>query len=350
MSKTVRLPAILAIIFLSACTGGGAAEDLLEAYLKNVENATGSEGRSAARPFLLTYPSHRDRTLPVEDIRVGLLGFLKYYGCDLMHLVSERNTILGKVMPISQRLMYEIEFLQRAEGCYQRIIQQLEPDEAFLEEIRKTIRIKRENLAKVFWNATFDSPEMQKAFSLAVRPLSPGDEEEVYADSHNAIDYFHGLGERLGDPLLEVEKSKLEQQYYALQRYQYGGRLANSLVQLIDYLNRASHALEAAIEKQSLCPPGKPNEKDRLLQALFKEDYAEGIQPYLSSIRQQGKNWLAAIDRLIEIQSIEIPGAFADYRRRMLSLDAKDGLWQEFENAIRRHEAAWRIVSKRCGL
>jgi hypothetical protein len=71
------------------------------------------------------------------------------------------------------------------------------------------------------------------------------------------------------------------------------------------------------------------------------------IGPYLSQIHQQGKNWLGEINRLVAVQEIQMPMAFAEYQAQMLSL--KEGLWRHFDNAIHRHTQAWQVILSQCG-
>lgn len=350
---TVLIPALVILLCLGLFISGSgkdSAQGMLQDYLTRVENATGIDSPPTEQIALQTYPTHRTRTLPIEDIRVGFFSYLKLYNCDLFNLVSERNSVMGRVMPISQKLVYEIKFLQGAEKCYRKLAEQAETYKGFLGDFAETIQIKRQNLPSVFWNATFDSPEMQKAFSLAVQPLHPDEDDTPYTHSRQAIDYFHRVGAQLEHPVFTIDKSELEGQYFSLQLHQYGGRLLTSIAQLTAYLNRIAHSLETAINDRPLCYQQKPNQKARILETIFLKYYAGRVVPYLSQVHQQGQDWLGAINQLIAIQKVQVPQAFADYRAQMLSLDAEGSLWRAFENATHRHTKAWQQLLGQCGL
>jgi len=335
------------VVLLPACGDKNSTQALLQDYLRRVENATGITSQAEAKTPLYPYPSRQERALPMTRIRIGLLNYFKFYDCRFFRLINERNSIMGKVMPISQRLNYEIAFLQGAEECYRQLNRTTPAEEPFMLEFRRVIEQKSADLANIFWNATFDSPELQQTFSLAVSPLKT-DEQVGYAPSKQALDYFYRLGQRLGQPIGEVDLDELENHYYALQRYSYGGRLFQTLRQFIDYLNKASFALENAIAGRPLCYQRRANQKARILENIFHKYYIGAVHDHSAQIYQQGRDWLRAVNRLIDVQAVALPPAFASYRRQMLALDG--GLWQSYKTAVERHARAWQALLDQCGL
>lgn len=330
-------------LLLSACAQSP-GERLVEDYLTRLEDAGGVVRPDSDPVLLRVYPGHRERTLDLPDLRIGLPGLLDYGQCGMLGLISERNSILGKVMPISQRLVYEIRFLRGAEACVAAIEASAEPDRTFLAKLRETLAIKRETLAAVFWNATFDSPELAKSLSLAVQPLAPG-RDNGFQISQRAIEYFRMLARQLGDPSLTLDSAVLEQQYQVLQAEQYGGRLLVTLALLGGALYQASTLLETVANRPDPCrtPAGES------LPAVHREMVGPRLRPYLDQVREQGRRWLGALGGLLEAQSITPPEVFADYYRHMLSLDSRNGLWQRFERAWQRHRRLWYELLKRCG-
>jgi hypothetical protein len=355
MTPFKHLPAAtLSIILLCACAllscdSGNSAESALQDYLTRVQNATDVDGELSEPATLLTYPSRRDRSVRIEEIRIGLIDFFSFYDCDLFRLVNERNSNLGKIMPISQRLVYEIKFLRAAEACEHQLAAQPDDNEGFRRQLRDVIVLKKTTLPRVFWNATFDSDEMQKAFSLAVSPLNLND-ETAYAGSRQALGYLQGVSNVLTDPSTDVSIDQLETHYYALQRGRYGGRLLQSMAQLTRYLDAAAHSLEAVLQDRTLCFQRKPTKQAKILLTVLTKFYGSRIQPYLSRIHQQGRSWLIAVNALIDRPGIPIPVAFARYRERMLSLEHDGSIWIQFERAVSRHTKAWQALLKHCGL
>ncbi len=339
----------LAVVLAGGCGAAQSPEGLLEDYVYRVGNASGAHGSAADPPILAVYPSPRERSLPLADLRLGIVRFFQLHGCELFSVISERNSILGRVMPISRRLDYELRFLQSATACRARLAAEPAPDPELLMELDQIIAIKADNLARVFWNATLASPEMQKAFSLAVPPLEPA-EDTAFVNSLQALNYFNSLGRRLGEPTLTLSLEDLESQYYTLQLQQYGGRLLHALALLSDTLERAAAALEAAVDTRPVCFRQQPSERGRILHTVFVKFYAGRVRPYLSQVHRQGEAWLTAINGLIHMQNVEPPPSFAVYHARMLAMDTQTGLWQRFRRATQRHTQAWQVVLRQCGL
>ncbi|MDX1529503.1 MAG: DUF3080 family protein, partial [Gammaproteobacteria bacterium] len=108
-------------VLLSAvgCDSATDPEAMLADYVGRVENMTEVEVLDGAgyRAALLAYPERRDRRLPLADVRIGMLDFLVLIQCGLQEIVGERNSALGKVMPVSQQLIYEHRLLVSAREC-----------------------------------------------------------------------------------------------------------------------------------------------------------------------------------------------------------------------------------------
>jgi hypothetical protein len=95
---------------------------------------------------LLPYPGRRDRSIPVADMRIGITEFIHLYDCDLFRLINERNSNLGKIMPISRRLVYEITFLDSASDCQRKLTAEPNVEIEFRDRLRDIIETKRARL------------------------------------------------------------------------------------------------------------------------------------------------------------------------------------------------------------
>lgn len=345
--RGLRCVLLLYIGLLLAACGTGPGEQLIEDYLQRLEQAA-PMGLPAVDPVTLQrYPGHRERTLALQEIRVGLFGMLDYRRCEMLHLISERNSILGRVMPISQRLLYEVRFLQQAEACHQRLeaVAELHGDDEaeadFRGRLREVIERKRADLAPVFWNATFDSPEMAKAHSLAVSPLVP-ESDNGLAASLQAVDYFIRLGAILegAGPAVDLDGATLERQYEILQAEQYSGRLLTTVALLSPVLRQAVAVLTALGDDSARC--------SNALLAVYHETVRGEFGAYIEQVHHAGRSWLGAMERLLARQRVAPPSSMLDYHARMLSLRHPQGLWQRFERQRLRHDRLWQDLVRRC--
>jgi hypothetical protein len=325
---------------------------MLADYLSRVRNATDtvvSNGTNAAA--LLPYPRRRERQLALANIRVGLIDFLSLGRCGLQSLVGERNSVMGKVQPISQRLVYEHRFLVKAAACRKRLLQEREPDEDFIAQINAAIQSKQHDLPKLFWNATFGSPEFEKLFARTSEPLSARQPETPSQGMTEALRYLIGLHARLGDPQLELNTHRLEQHYFDLQAQPYGGKVLRSIELLARALSGAATALEhRAATAPPLCFRARMTRSGRVLQVIFRKYYVEGVGPYVARVHQYGQEVLQLINQLAELQLEAAPPGFRNYYHKQLSLAANDGLWRAFTSAIEHHTRVWGLLLEQCDI
>ncbi len=334
---------------LLGCDRAGSPESMLDDYADRVENVT-EVAAELPPPFPLeSYPSHRARRMEFEELRIGVLDALKLVDCNLLPLIVERNAILGRVMPASQRLIYEIRFLQGLRACAGLLDRGGTGDPELHEFMSVTLAAKERGLRKVLWAATFDSTEMESVFSLANAPL-PTVGDGGFVNSHQAILALVRLAESLR-ALESVPDSKaLEAHLQSLYLHEYGGRLAKTLDLLRRYLERAAGTLELAVAERPFCHSGVPNRKSKILKTVFIKFYGGAVQPFLARVHQQARQWHRALRALLAEQPQPLPQAFQSYWQKMWSQSHESGLWQHFERAVRRHTEAWQALLGGCGL
>jgi hypothetical protein len=342
----------LSLLVLLGCSNPFTVEGRLEDYLYRVRNTTGI---SPAEPdfevsALERYPRKRDRTWDLDEARVGLLDYLALGGCELQQLVSERNSGLGKVMQPSQTLLYEHHFVVQAEDCIALLRNGSDKDKALSRELQEVLSSKRADLPKVYWNATFGSPEFEKMFSLANGPLPIWSGEDASPAVMNSLNYFVSLEGRLGRPEIEIDSSDLEQHYHDLQLDRYGGRLLRSVQLLTLYLEAVAVTLEGRLEEGPVCPVGRLSEEGEILQTVFREIYAPDIQLYVSRVHHKARAWWELTDRLANSPTSQMPPGFQAYYDGQIRMDREEGPWLRFEHAIRHHAAAWQAVLDECDM
>ena len=327
------------LILLLAGLGGcsNPVEPLLDDYRTGLEQITGRQADNNTRVQPLTWPDRRDRQLPIDEIRVGLLRFFNLYDCELFAPVNDRNSVMGKLMPASRRLVYELEFLRAARRCADKLVAAGE-DQQFVVEFDGIVTRKHDDLYRVLWNATLASEEMQKAFSLAVEPLLPEAVDQGYGATLQALQYFERISRQ--PEQIEVDISQLEQHNYQLQDHRFGGRVLVSVATMIEALEATEPLLIAAIDADPDCGGAALRQ--------FSTDRLRPLQSYADRLYRQGGELLRTINRLIDAISVTIPARFADYRAKRLALTGPDSLWQRFEQLYRRHHLHWQTLTARC--
>jgi len=343
MPAPSRITATLfALTLLSACTGEPAST-LLSDYRARVQRASGS---AVVAPDVMpapAYPPHRERAVIAPDVRASLWELLfDLPDCGLAHLVSERNSILGRYWPATRRLDYELRFhigLQRCREQFESV-----PDaQDWRARLSQIAQEKRGVIPAVWWAATYDSAEFEQAFSPAAPPLAPAAETGA---ALSTLEQLIRIGQTLDPPQPLGDLPGLDRALQQLAISGQGGALLRSQTLSIRELNAASLALEAAAARP-LCPQQQPTPQARILHTVFIKYYAARVQPYVALTEHTAQAWLTLHAQLLRTQRIEPPPAFALFRTRALET-GPDSLWQASTAARERHVRAWQQVLRQC--
>jgi len=191
-----------------------------------------------------------------------------------MHDVSERNSSLGRVQAVSGRLLYEMRFLQKITACEQKLARNNQHQEKDLRiKIAEILQVKAENLPRVFWNATFASPEFRKLLDTGTRSLQRN--EPVYlANILSSLGYLTHLGRNLDTTIPDISERAFEQHYFHLQVDKIGGKLLQGLETSRVNLARASLILDNASKTNRLCPMGRKTTAGEYVFNVFRKYYA----------------------------------------------------------------------------
>jgi hypothetical protein len=253
-------------------------------------------------------------------------------------------------MPVSQRLLYEHRFLAGAPRCIEQLADGSQRDRKLAQQLDKIVALKKKDISKVYWNATFGSPEFERLFSLAEDPLPLDVETAKSTAVAEALRYMISLDGKLGDPDFHIQSSELEGQYKQLQATRHGGRLLRSADLLIFYLELVATTIERRLEKGAMCPNANLSDEARIMQTIFNEFYVTDIQPYISSVYQETRTFLELADTLASSFDGQMPPRYRDYYQRQLQMDRESGLWKRFERAIKHHSEAWQSLLDECNL
>ncbi|MFN3880965.1 MAG: DUF3080 family protein [Nitrincola lacisaponensis] len=344
---------LLLIPLLSGCAEPS-AEKMLRDYTQRVSNALEQpiefEPGAADYPVL---PPRRERRLETVELREGLIDVLRLRHCDLLPLIAERNSNLGRVMTPSQTLQYELRFLPAVHTCEQQLQDRInaEPElQPLLQRVREIRQHKEQQLPRVIWNGIYTSPEMEQQFSRSATTLplqAPG----IANQAQQLLDPFSVIS-RLATTEASWPDSAfilgLEQHYEQLYRTEIGSQWLRS-VQLLSYtMNQVADGIEDRLARRPICFNQQPNNRATIIQNVFRSFYAQEFQPYLARVDQFGQRWR----RLhAELQGpLPVPESTAHYFQHLFDTDWPGGLTQQFYLAQQRHTDAWQQLLQHCGL
>ncbi|MDO6563481.1 DUF3080 family protein [Amphritea sp. 1_MG-2023] len=326
---------------------------MLERYSNRVANSLESDAElNLDLPLNLpAYPPRRDRIRTVPDLRQGLLEVLNLRHCQLIPLIAERNSSLGKVMPPSRQMVYEIQLISRLNHCRQTLREtQTEPE--LIQQVDALFQVKQDNIEAALWNGLFTSEAMERNFSRSEPPL-PLIEDDGFSQTRQAFILFNriaALNSTIQQQPTWTEPdylNQLEPHYQALTTLRYGSRWLRSIYLLTHTLNHTANLIEQRLRQRPLCYNQQATPKARIVKNVFNKYYAAELQPYMAKIDRDGRQWLALNQQLLQHFTV-IPEPMQRYQRLALSTEAP--FWQRYIEARNRHTQAWQRLLKQCNL
>ena len=338
MKKTVLAVALIAL----AATAGLALwpEDPVAArwqdYLARLERLTRQPVPPAAALELRPYPGNAALRRPLPDLRTGLLNYLGLRHCDLMSLVSERNSALGKLRSASLRLDYELTFIERGQRCLNGAALE---DPELIGLLERTLEVKRDSLGDLFWNATWASDELRGFLNQSPGPAG---------DSARGLEALGGLasaGRALRESPPPDALPDLERHLATLAGGAAGGAVLREIAAARVALEQALGMLES-LDEDSLCPRGRASQRARYLRNLLDSVYGQEVQPYLADLDRRRRR---LDDRLRALRAVS-SGANPALDQWLAHYFGPRGQAARLDQALRAHTERWQTVLGACGL
>lgn len=343
------LSILICSFVLTACTTDEATS-LVERYASRTSNAIEIDFELELKPTAQVYSTlapRRERLASVPEIREGLLELLDLRHCNLMQLVSERNTSLGRVAKPSQRLIYELKILPRLQQCIDSL--DADPEQADLrQKLQEFVQIKQSGFAPLVFNALYNTDEMEQHFSLGKAALTPGDQGYLapLTASLERFGIVSGLvpQERWSTPSFA---QSLETDFETLYRTDFGARWISSMALLTQTLNQTSLAIEQRLAGRPICFNRKRNTQSEILWNVFLKFYVGELQPYIAQVEREGREW-SRLNSTILLPLYEI--SESRLITALFDTGSDSPIWGPYISARERHTEAWQTLLEQCDL
>ncbi|MBL4612010.1 MAG: DUF3080 family protein [Pseudomonadaceae bacterium] len=334
-------------LLLTGCERTPPAAQQMDNYLERLGRVLDQEhvGYDVSQLSQFRLPERRERVIEIAPMRISLIDLLvDTRRCKpLQQRVSERNSILGKVMPWSHRLAFEGELIRAIEDCIALLSD--DPDrEELVAELVELAEEKRGQLPGVFWNALNASEEFEYYLRFASEPLPVQQAALEDREGISALGQLAVIGQQL-PAQLPPSRPELEAHFLALHQSDRSSQLIHSLSRMTHTLEQATAMLDSP-EAGQLCPMGTATSRSRILLNVFVTFYAGEIQPYMAQLQRLGQPWEQSVSALAEAPGI--PPATADYLQVLAT--GPDSLWQRYQRQLAAHSQAWQNVLGACQL
>ncbi|MGO2353313.1 MAG: DUF3080 family protein [Marinomonas foliarum] len=330
--SNILLLAIILVV-VSGCDTRFKAETVLSEYIADLNRSQSLSVSSPAIVMPKSFPSPRYRQQTLSQFDIGLLDFLSLQKCDVGAVAGRKNSILGKVMPDSQRFLYELDIIRAIESCDIK-------NDSLSEELHQVAQTKRLELPKAFGNAVFNGAESDAFFSLSngYLPLNYSTaEQQELLDSLNRLVVIGGNLQSL--PI--VDAGTFEDDLKVLMDSEYAGRLLYSLARIRGYLDLVAKNVQAL--NGGVC--GAPM---TFLQQQFEAHYVKKIQPYMGRINRGAYQVLPLLNQLFEV-SQPLSSDMTVFSRQF-SLQQQGSEWQHYQLASQYHAKEWSALFERCSI
>ena len=321
MSYAMQLLSIFTIstgLLLVGCQGENAKTPWVEYHQQLADDLSSAPIERSEIDNIGAFPEQRARLLPVEETREGMLNIYALRECQITSLIAARNNQLGRVAPPSQHWLYERELWQRLDACWNSDVPaNLSPENR--DRLAQLTRLKTEQLPAVSWNAIFASEEWVKSFSRASRAWDirhPPDMNQPLA----ALDYLQQMVNAQFSQTWQQDSSTLENHLKTLQERPLTAEILRTLMLAAQRLQEATRYMEAIKLNADTC-------------------LSSWESSHLDNLEHNAREWLTAINQLIDTQPVPTPSAIEDYQTRWLSLQNPGAPWQQFQQARLEHAA-----------
>lgn len=321
-------------MLLLGCDRRFAPQDMFESYIGDLNRS--EHIRIDVEPDITfrTLPALRERQLPLSQFDVGLLEFLSLQQCEVGALAGQRNSILGRVMPASQRLVYELDIIRAIREC------DIEDPELHA-KLNEVAQVKASELPVALSNLLWAGEETGALFSLANGYLPVAPERSQYQALIAALQHLERVSDNLSN-IPQVSSAVIEADMQAVYESEYLGKWLYSIRHISVYLDAVTQALEPLAGDSTIC--GAPL---TFMQQQFERHYVEILQPYMARINRAAYQILPTINLLADRSPITSNA----WQRFIKQFDDEQASapWQNYLRASREHGQAWSRVFAACG-
>lgn len=324
---------------LGGCTGD-AAQFRFDDYRERLARSLKLGAVVPVEPVIpVRRPRKRDLQLEQGSAQISIVDFLRLFDCALGEVIGERNSVLGRVAPASQRLFNDLAFLQLAPDCIAQLTAR--NNEELADKLTEAVKVKREGLPIAIANATLGSDEFSGLWRVPVAL----DEYPVNAGSATIAE-LHYVESQVGHWLagnFGHDSARFESALGALRHGQAGALIAAAVLTR-SQLESANQLVSLRLQGRPLCFNGNPGNQGRILRRVVDGFFVGEIQVWLARVNALRYDLLAPYEALEK----QLIGAQSPAYRQWREERDKQLSW--LSSASRQHVETVLPVLESCGL
>lgn len=328
LSKVLILVAV--VFVLTGCSDP--AQSLMDDYAKRLSRTLALELQDPAQLDLQPLPSITTTRADIAETSITLVELVATRACGLDVLLGERNSSLGKVMTPSQRLKYELTFLEQVQPCLTN--PDIAPD---LQQKLAAIAAEKAIQIDQHWQNFLQQDETLRQQLHPYRHLSAPNSVAGVAETMQALHSLLALkGNIAQQNWQQASRINPEQALEVLYKANALSPLQQSLRFSENWLQNLNQQLEQ-LDLKAQCPVGKPSDKAEILNTILLQYFIGKVQPYLAQVDGTYQQLYPLLQQLYQdtalaqpiSQRFEVPHT-------------------ELKAELKRHVAWWKAVQQQC--
>lgn len=271
-----KLLSLIAVVFvLSGCSDP--AQSLMDDYAKRLGRTLALELQDPAPLDLQPLPSITATRADIAETSITLVELVASRACGLDVLLGERNSSLGKVMPPSQRLKYELAFLKQVQPCLTH--PDIAPD---LQQKLTAIASDKTRQIDKHWQNFLQQDDTLRQQLHPYRSLSEPNSVAGVAETMQALHSLLTLQKSIVEQNWQQASSiNPEQALEALYKANTLSQLQQSLRFSQNWLQSVNQQLEQ-LDLKVVCPAGKHSDKAEILNTILLQYFIGKVQVYFA--------------------------------------------------------------------
>jgi len=324
---------ISCLLILSACTEH--AVDINEDYKARLNTVLGD---APDKPELNNIPapvvSQLKSQFQISILELGSLGH-----CKLSNIVAKRNNQLGKTQVASERLKYQIQFIQFANEC---LDDPLTKDKALKDTLRSAVLEKQKNLMSEFDYMLFNEAELKALLQLTSDLLPADSNKYSSASTLEALDILVSIrAQILEQEFNSIDTSSITSSLEKLHQNRFIRQLLSSAQLQIAYNQQFTTWVSGFDYMNSVCRKGKSKKDAQILNTIFNKFYLNKVQGYQADLTGQ-----------LEKVSPLLFSLWQTYPKlaEIVDIDNKRSLLNQLKQTSKSHVIWWQNFYKACDI
>jgi len=335
----VRLILVSLILLLSACNKDGIS--VSNDYLNRLQSVLEIELELNKPNTTLRFPQRRQLKSDNSNSVLSIREFLSLRQCKLHTVIAQRNSLMGKVALPSQLLFNDLQILQHAPACIEKLNASNQSNLA--EKLVDYQQQKIQHLDHSLWQAILGEQENMQFWRVREQPANYP--QSFNNDATKNIKHLLQFVQQVQHGVYDLNAQQADQIEQHLQQLSLAdaGTLFQRLIQIKIDLEIANKVIVKRMKKP-LCLTGQPTQKSRYFKNVVNQFFISKVQVEAVHLTQRYQQLMSDYLLLEKRLWQAAPKAYQQWKLQ------RDQEFQQALTASKTHVSHIKQLFEQCGL